>query len=188
MNVNEVIKKIKLMLNSQFAFAEATLTDGTEVYTEGELEVGAILFVRAGEGVSEDPFAPAGMHELTDGKIVTVGENGEITAIDEAAAESVEEDAAEVEMEEVSVVTEVAPEAAEATEDLLVAIAEVIAPFTEEIQALKDEMVELSKKFQKMSAEPAANKVTNTFSEMISDRKKTSEARFEALAKLRKTK
>lgn len=188
MNVNEVIKKIKLMLNSQFAFAEAELTDGTQVYTEGELVVGAILFVRAGDGVSEDPMAPAGMHELSTGEIVTVGENGEITAIDMADAESVEEDATEVEMEEVSVVTEVAPEAAAVTEELLVSIAEIIAPFTEEIQALKEEVVALSKKFQKMSAEPAASKVTNTFSEMASDKKKTSEARFEALAKLRKTK
>ena len=71
MNVNDVITKLKVMLGAEevvtVKMAEATLVDGTEVYTEGELEVGAILFVRAGEGVDEDPFAPAGKHETTDG-------------------------------------------------------------------------------------------------------------------------
>ena len=35
MNVNNVIRKLKVMLGAQFNFAEATLVDGTEVYTEG---------------------------------------------------------------------------------------------------------------------------------------------------------
>ena len=58
MNVNDVIAKLRVMLSSEEVvekvetkFAEATLVDGVEVYTEGELEPGAILFVRAGEGV-----------------------------------------------------------------------------------------------------------------------------------------
>ena len=63
--------------------AEATLVDGTEVYTEGELEPGAILFVRAGEGADEDPFAPEGIHETTDGLLITVGASGEITNVEE---------------------------------------------------------------------------------------------------------
>ena len=112
MNVNDVITKLKVMLSSdtvaepiaevveEVTMAEAVLVDGTEVYTEGELEVGAILFVRAGEGVSEDPFAPEGMHELSTGEVVTVGENGEITKIEDQEAEAVTAEEEEVEMEE----------------------------------------------------------------------------------------
>ena len=58
MNVNQVITKLKVMLGAEEAvievkMAEATLVDGTEVYSEGELQAGAILFVRAGEGASQ---------------------------------------------------------------------------------------------------------------------------------------
>ena len=102
MNVNEVITKLKVMLGAEEAvievkMAEATLVDGTEVYTEGELQPGAILFVRAGEGADEDPFAPAGKHETTEGQIITVGENGDISQIEDADGdEPVKEEEVEV--------------------------------------------------------------------------------------------
>ena len=79
MTVEKAISKLRVMLGAateqvkevkmdehegeekkEVKMAEATLVDGTEVYTEGELQAGAILFVRAGEGASEDPFAPEG--------------------------------------------------------------------------------------------------------------------------------
>lgn len=180
MNVNNVIRKLKVMLGAQFNFAEATLVDGTEVYTEGELQIGAILFVRAGEGVSEDPFAPAGKHETTDGKIITVGENGEITEIVEAAAPATEEA-----MEEVEVEVPVTPEALPATEALLAGIADLIAPFTEEIAILQEEVVALTKRFEKMAAEPAAPKVKNTFAEVLADKNAKTDAKLMHLKELR---
>lgn len=180
MNIDNVIKKLKVMLGAQFNFAEATLVDGTEVYTEGELQIGAILFVRAGEGVSEDPFAPAGKHETTDGKIITVGENGEITEIVEAAAPATEEA-----MEEVEVEVPVSPEALPATEALLAGIAEMLAPFTEEIAVLQEEVVALTKRFEKMAAEPAAPKVKNTFAEVLADKNAKTDAKLMHLKELR---
>jgi hypothetical protein len=191
MNVNQALRRLKIMLSRQYSFAEATLVDGTAVYTEGELEVGAILFVRAGEGVSEDPFAPAGMHETTEGVIVTVGENGEITEIankeEEAAEEEVEVKVEEA-MEEVEVEVPVAPEALPVTEDLLNGIAELIAPFTEEIAALNEEVIALKKRFETMAAEPAASKVKNTFANVLADKNTATANRIEALAKMRKSK
>ena len=107
MDVQQAITKLRVLLGAEteevveiqndehieeeteVKMAEATLVDGTEVYTEGELEPGAILFVRAGEGASEDPFAPAGLHETTEGLLITVGENGEITSIEEKAEENI---------------------------------------------------------------------------------------------------
>lgn len=196
MNVNDVITKLKVMLGAEEVvtakFAEATLIDGTEVYTEGELQVGAILFVRAGEGADEDPFAPAGKHETSEGQIITVGENGEITDIaDQADADSVEVDAEkeedQIEMEEVEIEVPVEEELVPATEELLAGIADIIAPFTEEIAVLKEEVVTLSKRLEKMAAEPGAPKVTtNTFKEILDDKNAKMEAKLNMLRNLRK--
>ena len=194
MNVNDVIKKLKVMLSTEEVvetkMAEATLVDGTEVYTEGELEAGAILFVRAGEGVSEDPFAPAGVHETTDGLLVTVGENGEITSVEEKAPEAVEaEEKKEDEIlmeEEVSV--EVPEEAAPAVEEIVDAIAELIQPQTEVIEELKKELDLLKERFNKVAGEPAAKPVRNTFSENKAIRDEMFAKRMDALAAIRKNK
>ena len=189
MNVNQALRRLKIMLSSQYNFAEATLVDGTQVYTEGELQVGAILFVRAGEGVSEDPFAPAGMHETTDGTIVTVGENGEITEIaNTEAAAAAEEVIVDEAMEEVEVEVPVTPEALPATEALLAGIAELIAPFTEEIAVLTEEVVALKKRFETMAAEPGASRVKNTFANVLAEKNTATANRIEALAKMRKSK
>jgi hypothetical protein len=190
MNVNDVITKLKVMLGAEevvtVKMAEATLVDGTEVYTEGELEVGAILFVRAGEGVSEDPFAPAGKHETTDGAIITVGENGEISAIDmEADAEPVkEEEEVEVELEEVEVKEEI--EKVFNAEDLVEAIAEMLIPQTEVIEELRKELSVLKERFEVVANEPATGKVTtNTFKEILADKDAKMTAKLNMLRKLR---
>lgn len=193
MNVNDVIAKLKVMLSSdevvekvETKMAEATLVDGTEVYTEGELQPGAILFVRAGEGVSEDPFAPEGMHETTDGKMITVGENGEITSIEDKAAEAPE---AEVTIEaEEEVKVEVPEEAAPAVEEIVEAIAELIQPQTEVIEELKKELDMLKERFNKVAGEPAAKPIRNTFSENKVIRDQEFAKRMEALAAIRKSK
>ena len=192
MNVNDVITKLKVMLGAEevvtVKMAEATLVDGTEVYTEGELEVGAILFVRAGEGADEDPFAPAGKHETTDGQIITVGENGEITEIDNADAEAVEEEAEVVEEEmeeEVKVEEEI--EKAFNAEELVEAIAEMLQPQTEVIEELKKELSVLKERFEVVANEPAAGKVTtNTFKEILADKDAKMAAKLEMLRSLRK--
>lgn len=171
MNVNDVITKLKVMLSSETVetkteevevkMAEAVLVDGTEVYTEGEMQVGSILFVRAGEGVSEDPFAPEGMHELSTGEVVTVGENGEITKIEEQSevAEPVAEE--EVEMEE-----EVKEEEKFEIKELVEAIAEMMLPQTEVIEELRKELSTLKERFEVVADQPAAKPVAkNTFAD-----------------------
>lgn len=193
MNVESVIKKLRVMLSTEEVvetkFAEAELVDGTQVYTEGELEPGAILFVRAGEGVSEDPFAPAGVHETTSGLLITVGDNGEITSVEDKAPEAVEaEEKKEDEIlmeEEVSV--EVPEEAAPAVEEIVDAIAELIQPQTEVIEELKKELDLLKERFNKVAGEPAAKPVRNTFSENKVIRDEMFAKRMDALAAIRKS-
>lgn len=194
MNVNEAISKLRVMLGAateevkevvETKMAEATLVDGTEVYTEGELQAGAILFVRAGEGADEDPFAPEGKHETTDGLIITVGESGEITNVEEKSGEEESVAEAEESFEEEEVVVEEKKEFD--VEGLLEGIAGMLEPYTEEIKELKEELSVLTSRFNEVADEPAAKKVSNTFSQEKINKQSTSEARFERLVALRKS-
>ena len=204
MTVNDAIGKLRVMLGAatetvvemeteekveetvEIKAAEATLVDGTEVYTEGELEVGAILFVRAGEGVSEDPFAPAGVHETTEGLLITVGENGEISSIEESGeVEAEDKEEVEVEMEE----EEKKEEKKEFdAEELLEGVANLLQPYTEEIKELKEELSVLTSRFNSVADEPAAKKVRNTFSQDAETQKSITERRLESLIAIRNKK
>ena len=200
MTVNDAITKLRVMLGAstetvvemeteekveetvEIKAAEITLVDGTECYTEGELQEGAILFVRAGEGVSEDPFAPAGIHETTDGLLITVGENGEISSIEDKSpeVEASEEEKKEVEMEEEEDKKEEFD-----MDGMLEGIAAMLKPYTEEIKELKEELSVLTSRFNEVADEPAAKKVSNTFSKVANENKTTAEARFERLVAIR---
>ena len=192
MNVNEAISKLRVMLGAateevkevvETKMAEATLVDGTEVYTEGELQPGAILFVRAGEGADADPFAPIGKHETTDGLLITVGESGEITNVEEKSGEEESVSEAEESFEEEEVVVEEKKEFD--VEGLLEGIAGMLEPYTEEIKELKEELSVLTSRFNEVADEPAAKKVSNTFSQEKINKQSTAEARFERLVALR---
>ena len=189
MNVNQVITKLKVMLGAEEEviikekMAEATLVDGTEVYTEGELQAGAILFVRAGEGADEDPFAPEGKHETTDGMIIDVAESGEITNVEEKGSEETVEEAEES-FEEEEVKVDVKEDFD--MEGLVEAIAEMIKPQTEVIEELKKELSVLKERFEVVANEPAAAKVSkNTFKEVLADKETKTIARLELLRTLR---
>ena len=189
MTVENVISKIRMMLSAstdtvvETQFADAELVDGTKVMVEGELIVGNILLVEGAEG-AEPQQAPAGMHETTTGLLITVGEGGVIEAIEEQAPETVTEEV----MEEVEVVADVAPEAAIATEELLTGIAELITPFTEEIESLKQELSKLTARFEAIAAEPAAKPITRTFAEEAKASATVAQARLDRLVQLRKQK
>jgi len=194
MTVNDAISKLRVMLGAtteevkevvETKMAEATLVDGTEVYTEGELQAGAILFVRAGEGADADPFDPQGAHETTDGLLITVGESGEITNVEEKGSEETVSEAEES-FEEEEVVVEEKKEFD--IEGMLEGIATMLEPYTEEIKELKEELSVLTSRFNEVADEPAANKVRNTFSEEAKMRANTAEARLDRLVSLRKSK
>lgn len=178
-NMEEIEEKEEVKVN----MAEATLVDGTEVYTEGELQPGAILFVRAGEGADEDPFAPEGLHSTTDGLLITVGESGEITKVEEESGKEESVSEAEESFEEEEVVVEEKKEFD--VEGLLEGIAGMLEPYTEEIKELKEELSVLTSRFNEVADEPAAKKVSNTFSQEKINKQSTAEARFERLVALR---
>ena len=189
MNVNQVITKLKVMLGAneeviEVKMAEAELVDGTQVYTEGELQAGAILFVRAGEGADSDPFAPKGKHETTDGMIISVGESGEITNVeDKGSEESVEE--AEETFEEDEIKVDVKEDFD--MEGLVEAIAEMIKPQAEVIEELKKELSVLTGRFEEVANQPAAPKVAkNTFKEVLATKDAKLAERLTMLRSMRK--
>lgn len=189
MKVNDIVKKLRVMLAAdavvtEAKFADATLVDGTEVYTDGELVVGATLLIKTEEG-EESPYAPSGIHETTDGLLIGVGENGEIMEITEGGAEAVTEEVVEEAMEEVEVEVPVSEAAVPATEELLTGIAEMIAPMMDEVAALTEEVVELKAKFSKLADEPAAKPIRNSFSEIKADKDAHFAKRMDALRALR---
>ncbi len=194
MTVNDAITKLKVMLGASeetvvnLKFAEATLVDGTQVYSEGELEPGAILFVRAGEGADEDPFAPAGIHETTDGLLITVGENGEITSVESKGEELTPTEEQETFEDEVSIEDEVKEEVEMAADEMIAAIAELIKGYMEEVTEVKEELSALTERFNSVADMPAAKKVSNTFSENAATRKSVSESRLEQLIAIRNKK
>ena len=205
MNVKEAIKTIRVMLGSDVAdaavelngtpevvehkHAEAVLVDDTEVYTEGELVVGATLFVK---GETEDALAaPTGVHETKDGLIITVGEAGIIEAIEEKAADSVEEVEAEEKVEEEMESEEPKEEAFDA-EGLLAAISDMIKDYKEYVEGVKEEMSEMKESFETIQERfnavadmPAAQTVKKSFFEEAKAAKMAEESRFEKLAKIR---
>jgi uncharacterized coiled-coil protein SlyX len=178
-NMEEIEEKEEVKVN----MAEATLVDGTEVYTEGELQAGAILFVRAGEGADEDPFAPEGKHETTDGLLITVGESGEITNVEEKSGEEESVSEAEESFEEEEEV--IVKEKDFDVEGMLEGIATMLEPYRDEIKELKEELSVLTSRFNEVADEPAAKKVANTFSQEANNKATTAEARFERLVALR---
>lgn len=198
MTVQQAITKLKVMLGADtdtvvnMNFAEATLVDGTEVYTEGELEPGAILFVRAGEGADEDPFAPAGVHETTTGLLVTVGENGEVESVEQKGEEltpTEEQETFEEHDDEKEMLEEEIKEEVEmAADEMIAAIAELIKGYMEEVSEVKEELSALTERFNTVANQPAAKKVSNTFAENAANRKSVAESRFEHLVSIRNKK
>ncbi len=199
MTVNQAISKLRVMLGAateevkevvmeeevkeevEVKMAEATLVDGTEVYTEGELQPGAILFVRAGEGADSDPFAPSGQHETTDGLLITVGESGEIMSVEEKGGSEETPEEAQESFED----KEDEKKEEFDMDGLLEGIAGMLKPYTEEIKELKEELSVLTSRFNEVADEPAAKKVRNTFSQEANNKATTAEARFERLVALR---
>ena len=80
MNSNKTLQKIKQILGlSPQLFFESKTDQGVTIKMEGELELGAMIYVATEEGLIP---APAGEHMLMDGTKIEVDEDSKITKID----------------------------------------------------------------------------------------------------------
>lgn len=171
MKLEDAIQKLRLMLSDvktttetevEVQLASAELLDGTIVKTEGEIEVGKQLLVETPEG---DIPAPTGVHETTDGFLITVDDEGIILSIEEKA----------IEVEEKK----------EFSEDVVAQIAAMITPLNEQISSLKDQISTLKTEFHSFREEPAGKKISNNIVENAKQVESIYEAKMNKILAMR---
>lgn len=207
MNLQEVFKKIEMALTPQDNAPEvqeevkvemATMKLAGGVVVEAEsFEAGENVFLLGEEG--EKVAAPVGEHELEDGRMLIIEEEGVIAEIREAAAEEpvAEEEVAaeemEVEMEYVS--KEEFTAAIDEIKEMIAGMmpkeeqsADEVAETEEEVQMSEETTEEVVEEKVEMSAEdetPAAKKVTAAPVEKKPDMHKfATKGRKDALARV----
>ena len=180
MNLQEVFKKIEMALTPQEETQEevkvemATMNLAGGVVVEAEsFEAGENVFLLGEDG--EKVAAPVGEHELEDGRILVIVEEGVIAEIREAGSEEepvAEEEVASEEMaEEMAYVSkEEFTAAIDEIKEMIAAMMpkeeqsaeEVTEEVTEEVQMSEETTEEVVEEKVEMSAEdvPAAKKVT----------------------------
>ena len=201
MTVTEAITKVRVLLGAdvptkkfedmpsndevkeeKVALAEAELVDGTIVYSEGDLAAGSVLYVKTPEG-EEDVLAPMGKHMTKDDLIVTVSEGGVIESVESVTAEAVEaeEEVKEEKMEEEEIIEEQMD-----AEGLLEAIADMIKDYKSYVDEVKEELSQLTERFNAVADMPAAKTVKKSFMEDATAARKVAEARADRLSALRR--
>jgi hypothetical protein len=142
---NNTINKIKALLGMEVSLEMMKLMDGTTILEADAFEMDNEVFI-----VTEDEQKiplPIGEYELENGMILVVAVEGIIAEIKEAV---VEEEAPEVEAPEVEV--EVEAEAAPVTPTAKKTVESIVKEtFFSEIEALKNENIELKAKLELLS-------------------------------------
>jgi hypothetical protein len=172
----EKLNQIRIALGMEVKMAEAMLEDGVTKVEAEAFEPGKKIFVVSETG-DKGP-APEGTHTTEDGTKVTVDANGTITAVEKP------EPKVEVEIEAAKE-GDIIPPTGDAVnepvktegdimkEDMKKMIMQCMAAIEEvakEVATVKEEMASYKEKMEKMSATPAANKIS-TFNANPSEEK-----------------
>ena len=190
MKAIDAIKQIKVMLGmdtevavdsetvettpneTEIELAEAELVDGTIVKADSFTE-GAALFVVTEEG---DIPAPVGVHETTDGKLVTVEEEGIIAKVEDKPEEAaVEESEAELEVENT----------VSLSEEAVATIMNSLDAIAEKMVAMENRITTVDEAFHAFKNEPASKKITNNLNEVQQSEIELADARFNKLLEFR---
>lgn len=157
MNLNEVFKRIEMALTSnkeeavEVQFASMRLANGVMLEAEA-FEAGQNVFL-IGEDDEKVP-APVGEHELEDGRMLIITEEGIIAEIREATAvEAEEQEEEKQEMAEEEIVVEAPEEVAPELEQIVEAVVEAVAPAIEEVKEQVEEMKRKFEEYQKKEEE-----------------------------------
>ena len=142
---NSTINKIKALLGMEVALEQMKLMDGQTILEADAFEMDNEVFV-----VTEDEQKiplPIGEYELENGMILVVAVEGIIAEIKEAVVEEEEVETPEAEVE-VEVEAEAAPVAPQAKKTIESIVKET---FFSEIEALKNENIELKAQLELLS-------------------------------------
>jgi hypothetical protein len=142
---NSTINKIKELLGMEVKLEQMKLADGVTIIEADAFEMDNEVFVIT-EDEQKIPL-PVGEYELETGMILVVEEEGMIKEIKEVSEEEEMPEAPETE-EEVEVEAEAAPAAPSAKKTIESIVKET---FFSEIEALKNENIELKAKLESLS-------------------------------------
>jgi hypothetical protein len=141
-----VINQIKTLLGMEVKLEQMKLADGVTIVEADSFEAGMEVFI-----VTEDEqkiALPVGSYEMENGFILIVEEEGIIASYMEAPAE--EEEVVEVEAPAEEVVVE-----AEAEKQVKKTVESIVKEtFFSEIEALKQENIDLKAQLEKLSEQP----------------------------------
>jgi hypothetical protein len=187
----EKINQIKIALGMEVRMAEAMLEDGVTKVEAEAFEAGKKIFVVSETG-DKGP-APEGTHTTEDGTKVTVDAQGTITAVKKP------EPKVEVEVEAAKE-GDIIPPTGDAVNEpvktegeimkedmkkMIMQCMEAVEEIAKEVATVKEEMASYREKMEKMSATPAATKIS-TFNANPSEEKESPlDARVDHLRSLK---
>ena len=185
------LNQIKIALGMEVRMAEAMLEDGVTKVEAEAFEAGKKIFVVSETG--EKGPAPEGIHTTEDGTKVTVDAQGTITAVEKP------EPKVEVEVE-AAAEGDIIPPTGDAVNEpvktegdimkedmkkMIMQCMEAVEEIAKEVATVKEEMASYREKMEKMSATPAATKIS-TFNANPSEEKENKiDARVDHLRSLK---
>jgi hypothetical protein len=187
----EKLNQIRIALGMEVKMTEAMLEDGVTKVEAEAFEPGKKIFVVSESG--EKGPAPEGIHTTEDGTKVTVDAQGTITAVEkpEPKVEVEVEAAAEGDMipptgdavnEPVKTEGDIMKED---MKKMIMQCMEAVEEIAKEVATVKEEMASYREKMEKMSATPAATKIS-TFNANPSEEKENKlDARVDHLRSLK---
>jgi hypothetical protein len=185
------LNQIRIALGMEVKMAEAMLEDGVTKVEAESFEPGKKIFVVSETG-DKGP-APEGTHTTEDGTKVTVDANGTITAVEKP------EPKVEVEVEAAKE-GDIIPPTGDAVnepvktegdimkEDMKKMIMQCMAAIEEvakEVATVKEEMASYKEKMEKMSATPAATKISTFNANPAEEKENPLDARVDHLKALK---
>lgn len=185
------INQIRIALGMEVKMAEAMLEDGVTKVEAEAFEPGKKIFVVSEAG--EKGPAPEGIHTTEDGTKVTVDSEGTITAVEKP------EPKIEVEVE-AAAEGDIVPPTGDAVNEpvktegdimkedmkkMIMQCMEAIEEVAKEVAVVKEEMASYKEKMEKMSATPAATKISTFNANPSEEKENLLDARVDHLRALK---
>lgn len=185
------INQIRIALGMEVKMAEAMLEDGVTKVEAEAFEPGKKIFVVSEAG--EKGPAPEGTHTTEDGTKVTVDAEGTITAVEKP------EPKVEVEVEAAKE-GDIIPPTGDAVNEpvktegdimkedmkkMIMQCMEAIEEVAKEVATVKEEMASYKEKMEKMSATPAATKISTFNANPSEEKENLLDARVDHLRALK---
>ena len=184
----EKLNQIRIALGVDYKMAEAMLEDGVTRVEAEAFEPGKKIYVVSETG--EKGPAPEGIHTTEDGTKVTVDAEGTITAVEKP------EPKVEVEVEAEAIVPPTGDAVNEPVkteggimkeemEKMIMQCMAAIEDVAKEVAIVKEEMASYKTKMEKMSATPAATKISTFNANPAEEKENLLDARVDHLKALK---